>query len=461
MALLINNGTALNEIYEPIVPSTRNVQISCSVGGQITPNCQINIEYEDGTTEQSTTNQEGIALFTEQPFKQFRVKAHYNGDLVSVLQCFDVTTRNTLSLHLVECPKYQNPLISERPTADPTIWDGGNGYYYLWYTENVNSNAIIPLYRSKDLITWQTAGSILSQGARDEIQRLGDALESVTHNCWAPEIIKIGNKWNLYLSLNKYYMMVFTSTSPTGNFSFEKVLIDENTKVGNNQIGLSGNIDPCVRKDEDGKLWMFWGSMNGIWRVELSSDGLNLADNATRTHVAGSNWNDTGSRNNIFEGAYLYKRKNWWYLFVSSGNYASNYRLRVGRSATLSGDFKDINDISLTRAQNASSDGNGILTVGGVTNFAPILLEGKYQSQAFYAPGHNGPIFEDVDGRTFMFFHAKLTSEGDAQNNGYRRLCINEILWDSDDWPYFESKNAAGRGIVTPSGCGPRLSNNS
>ena len=46
---------------------------------------------------------------------------------------------------------YRNPVI-DYSLPDPTIIEGGDGYYYLYATEDIRN---LPIHRSKDLINWE------------------------------------------------------------------------------------------------------------------------------------------------------------------------------------------------------------------------------------------------------------------------------------------------------------------
>jgi len=117
-----------------------------------------------------------------------------------------------------------------------------------------------------------------------------------------------------------------------------------------------------------------------------------------------------------YEGSYLYRRGDWWYLFVSAGSIFEDgshqgYGLYVGRSRTLDGDFTD-------------RDGRSLLADGGTR----ILSS----AGAFAGPGHNGDVFTDARGRTFMFFHSHW------KGSTKRTLDLQELHWTDDGWPFFE-----------------------
>lgn len=298
---------------------------------------------------------------------------------------------------------FTNPVLSI-DAPDPCIIDGEDGYFYMLGTGKLESRT---MYRSTNLIDWEEADvPFTEQAIADCYADLG--VSSV--GFWAPEIVKIGDKYNLYTSKQANPMIVFQSNHP--NFGYEYI-----GKIITTSNGLANdNIDACVRYDLDGTLWMFWGSTYGIYRQKLAADGLTLDSEDTKVHIAGNLISQDRSRATVFEGAYLYRRKGYWYLFVSAGAYTGNtYCLKVGRSATLTGTFvdKDGNDMAEGNATTILSSASG---------------------DALYGPGHNGQIITDRNNKTFMVYHSHYTG---ASSTSQRYICLQEILWDEDGWPYF------------------------
>ena len=308
---------------------------------------------------------------------------------------------------------FTNPVI-QSDSADPAVWWGEDGYWYLLATGNLSTKT---MWRSANLVDWENTGETpFTQAAIETWTNLGNS------GFWAPEIVKVGDKWNIYLSAGQNPMYVFTSKFPTYGFEYVGV-------IANHVLTLE-NIDACVRYDRDGTLWMFFDSYRqGMYRVKLNEDGTQMIS-GTMEHVAGLANDAEGNTNRAktYEGAYLYRRKGYWYLIVSAGKYQdASYCLRVGRSTTLDGTFVDKNG-------NLMTEGN-----------ASLLLSA---SGTFYGTGHNGPIITDKQNRTWMLFHSHWTG---ASSTSTRPTCISEVLWDEDGWPYFTNNT------LTVEGYGPKM----
>jgi DNA topoisomerase-1 len=78
---------------------------------------------------------------------------------------------------------------------------------------------------------------------------------------------------------------------------------------------------------------MAWGSFHGIYLTELTEDGLEVDDIHNLTRIAGT----------AYEGTYIHKRGDYYYLFASTGSCCeglkSTYQTVVGRSKSLYGPY--------------------------------------------------------------------------------------------------------------------------
>lgn len=296
---------------------------------------------------------------------------------------------------------------------DPTWWKAGEEYYLASTRGSI--------LKSRDFINWkEEKKDFLAPGERQEIRKEWRGI-------WAPDVVKIGDNFILYISFwngpQKTLIASYISDNPAGPFT-NRTVITESAKTK-----IIDSIDAeVVTDDETQKTWLFFGSVGKIHRVELASDGRSLAPGAKYEHVAGLSIAGQKNRDRVFEGAYLYKRGVWWYLFVSSGHYNNHsYAINVGRARRLTDDFKD-------RKGRSMKDG-----------FAERILSSR-PTERFYGPGHNGEIFTTKSGRTYMPYHCH-----DAKKEGapsHRLLLLQEILWDDDDWPYFATGKPTKNGVL-------------
>ncbi len=314
----------------------------------------------------------------------------------------DAETLHHARLFIKAIDTFTNPVIGP-DWPDPTVWNGGDGWYYSVATQ------LGTVYRSRNLIDWEdTKTSPISEATRAQ-------LTQVTHNLWAPSVVKIGDTWNLYISRfvsdAKCTIVALTSKTPQGPFVYREVVIDSERE------GILNAIDPYVL-EADGRVLMFFGSLaDGVHAVELTKDGLAIAPGAKPVHVAGIR-RPQSKRVGAYEGSYVMKRGKWWYLFVSGGHYGDHtYYLTVGRATDVMGPYLDRAGQPLTAGK------------------APATLASR-AGDRFFGPGHNGDVFTSADGRTWMFYHSH---DANLPRKSCRPCLLQELKWTPDGWPCFEN----------------------
>jgi len=313
--------------------------------------------------------------------------------------------------------RYENPVI-RTDAPDPTVWEGGDGWYYAASTHQ-------DVWRSRDLVAWEKTGHrLLEQSEYDWIARKWP-------HVWAPDVVRIGDWYNLYLCYHNTgkhpEVVAYRSKNPAGPFTDRAMLV---SSEGDGRIEV---IDPEVVVDPaTGRTWLFFGH-GDVRRVELTADGRSRKPGAPIEHVAGIEWSVRG-KNRYFspacstEGAYLHRRGGKWYLFVSQGCWMDEtYQVAVGRADSINGRFFD-------------REGRPM-----ALGYATTILRSE-PGDAFFGPGHNGEIFTLPSGRDYMFYHChwkdspdqeRLASVHGSSKYVPRPLFLQEIFWDADGWPFF------------------------
>jgi arabinan endo-1,5-alpha-L-arabinosidase len=290
---------------------------------------------------------------------------------------------------------YQNPVIGQS-LPDPTIIKASNGWFYLYATEDIPN---VPIWRSKNLVDWLYVGTCFTNSTRPPWPDDPDA------GIWAPDINYINGKYVLYFSrstwggTSKCGIGAATADNPGGPFTNPVKLFNSA------EIDVQNSIDPFYY-EEDGKRYLFWGSFRGIYGIELGDDGLTVKPGAEKVQIAG----------NSFEGAYIHKRGNYYYLFASTGSCCaganSTYSLVVGRATSLFGPYVD-------------KDDDPLLSTG---NWAWVIQKNEH----FVGPGHCSEIVTDDAGNDWILYHSYVKGKEDA---GGRQLLMSQIIWDENDWP--------------------------
>ena len=68
-------------------------------------------------------------------------------------------------------------------------------------------------------------------------------------------------------------------------------------------------------------------------------------------------------------------------------------------------------------------------------NGGTLLLQGNAGNDGFVGPGHNGDIFTDKAGETWMLYHAF-----DKKNPAGRKMLLDKIAWE-DEWPVMQNND--------------------
>ena len=293
---------------------------------------------------------------------------------------------------------YSNPVF-EPVLADPSIIRGGDGYFYAYGTEDTwdfsLDSKLVPIVRSTDLVNWEY---------------IGDAFEEKPSwlgfkGIWAPDIQYINGMYYLYYSLSVWGdanpgIGVATSPTPQGPFT------DQGKVFTSDEIGVENSIDPFVFTDDDGTLWMFWGSFRGIYAIQLSEDGLSTVGD--KHHIAGG----------AFEASYVIQKDGYFYLFLSTGSCCdgpnSTYNVRVVRSTELLGPYED------RRGHSA------------IGNAASLVMD---KGSQYVGVGHNSIVIDDA-GDYWIVYHG-INKDDPYLNNGASRrpMMIDKLIWDSKGWP--------------------------
>jgi len=187
-------------------------------------------------------------------------------------------------------------------------------------------------------------------------------------------------------------------------------------------------IDPCIFQNSDGNLWMTYGSYwNGIYKVQLNpTSGMLLnPSNPNPVQLASQGGGP-------IEASYMYRRGNYYYLFVNLGVWMTDtYNICMGRSTSINGPFTDQSGVSM-------------LNSGGT------LLQG---TEGIYAgPGQFAGISQN--GQDYFSYH--YYNNG---NSGDPRLGIDYLYWTNDAWPTTTAPEPIWCGAGAYTGCANNSNN--
>ena len=238
--------------------------------------------------------------------------------------------------------------IERGSSHDPSIVEA-NGKYYIFGSHRA-------WLKSDDLVNWEPFTNNLSTQFKDI---LGDFWEEwpkqpansdLTGNMWAPDVIynKAMKKWCMYMSVNginyKSAIVLLTADDIEGDWTLVGPVVysgfrnDTVSKTDVPQV-LDSNevptrylspgdteinaIDPCVKYDDNGDLWLTFGSwFGGLWMLKLDASN-GLRDYSTTYETVKDQTDQyygikiAGGHGNSGEGSYIMKQGDYWYLFCS------------------------------------------------------------------------------------------------------------------------------------------------
>ena len=284
---------------------------------------------------------------------------------------------------------------------DPSTIIREGSDYWTFYTGRG-----VPSYRSKDLITWTNGPRVFSEPPAWVTNSIPNNRGGLDY--WAPDIIKSGDRYLLYYSVSSFGKntsaiglasnKILDPDSPNYKWTDQGIVIQSAT---NNNFNA---IDPAVTFDQEGKLWMSFGSFwSGIKMIELNpKTGLRISPDSPIHSLA---------KYESIEAPFIYFHDGHYYLFVNWGRCCrgtnSTYNIRIGRSQKITGPYLDKEEKDL--AQGGGS----------------LLLE---TDGDFIGPGHAG-ILKEADKFWFsLHFY-------DKTRRGMSTLAIRPLTWSADGWP--------------------------
>lgn len=335
--------------------------------------------------------------------------------------------------------------------------------------------------KSDDLIHWESFTNnintdyktIFAEPAKWAAQggTQGDSSGSynVGGNLWAPDVIwnDTMKKWCMYMSVNGDYwyssIVLLTADTLDGDWKYEGIVTQSGLvngavtfdyeKVmgtttiadryrqksgGGNALYETNCIDPCVTYDEDGKLWMSWGSwFGGIWMIELDEEtglrdysvtyDLSAGDATTLTSDPYSGYRLAGGTNVSGEASYIEHIGDYYYLYVTYGGLTATggYNMRVFRSKSITGPYKDESgDDARYDVSNKAGSING-----SVGNRVMSYYQWSYMSYGFAAQGHNSAYYDAELDKSFVVYHTRFNLGGEAHEVRVHQTFVNEDGW--------------------------------
>jgi len=311
----------------------------------------------------------------------------------------------------------------------------------------------------------------------------GNSNYNIDGNLWAPDVIynKAMKKWCMYMSVNGdawfSSIVLLTADKIEGPYRYQAPVVISGFKNGTSykdtdleivigeqeslparyNVGNKwgerwpNNIDPCVFYDEQGKLWMSYGSWSGgIFMLELDEE-TGLRDYDVEYELKGTGNGITvdpyfgkkiaGGYYVSGEASYIEYINGYYYLFMSYGGLAAGgnasdynnggYQMRVFRSENPDGPYVDsknssavFNSYQLNFGANANDGNRGENIFGCYTDWGN-QAKGNYGERS---QGHNSIIAAE-DGRTYLVYHTRFQNAGEGH-----QVRVHQVFQNKNGW---------------------------
>lgn len=285
----------------------------------------------------------------------------------------------------------QNPIFTDRMTADPAITVIGDRLYAYVGEDCANPGGWFTMphwlcYSTDDMRNWTAHGPVL---------RASDFRYSPQNSAWAGQVVEANGKYYYYVTLDRtdnreHTIDVAVSDSPTGPFVPARKsgtpLIEDSMTPDSHR--WNADIDPTVLIDDDGTPWMAWGN-GDCYMVRLKRNMTELDGEIRKVPMR-----------NYSEGPFLIKRNGIYYMI-----YASD----------APGVQAEQIAFSYTR------DINGPWTFGG-------YITGSANHGFTIHPSVN-----EFKGQWYLFYHdGSYSFKGQPGGDCRRQVCVEPLYFEAD-----------------------------
>ena len=337
------------------------------------------------------------------------------------------------SSHAIKDPEFENVSVH-----DPSVIKTKDRFYVI--------GSHMAFAKSEDLIKWeQLSKNVTTTNLFDDIQKeFEDEFDyAQTDTFWAGDIQKLKDgKYYMYYCLckgdsplsalgvavaddvegpyKKKETFLYSGTSPQFDKEYDAT-VDPNV------------VDPHVFYDDEGKLWMVYGSYSGgIYLLEMDENTGLPKDR----HSYGKRL--TGGNHCRIEAPYiLYNHKTgYYYLFTSFGGLDSfgGYNIRVARSKSVEGPYEDSEGQPMVDAMgkkgsffdDKSIENYGVKLIG---NFLYEKDDGLANA-GYVSPGHNSAYYDEKTDKYFLLFHTRFPNSGELHE-----LRVHQMFFNEEGWP--------------------------
>ena len=191
-------------------------------------------------------------------------------------------------------------------SPDPSIVRVDDAYYMV--TTTMHFAPGVPVFKSTDLAQWRTVGYAYQTLTNNDQQNLNGGKDAYGKGSWASSI-----------RYHKGFFYVLTPSYTTGKTHLYKTADVESGQWS--EVQLPFYHDPSLFFDDDGTVWVFYGSGDQISYVQLNDDASGVKAGGKSGKLGGVSINQVTGTSNYYvqqEGSHMEKVNGEYYLFTIS-----------------------------------------------------------------------------------------------------------------------------------------------
>ncbi|GAB3808543.1 glycoside hydrolase family 43 protein [Humibacter antri] len=292
-----------------------------------------------------------------------------------------------------------NPLIPGF-NPDPSVVKVGDDYYLA--TSTFEYLPGMPIYHSRDFITWTQIGNVAARPGQVDVEN-----SPTVTGVYAPTLRHHDGEFHLIVTdVMGRGMVHYTAQDAAGPWSDGDVVLDVDG------IPVNG-IDPDIAWDEAGTCYITYSGLLTDTTGMTGHQGIAQFRVDLATHRAAepvrSMWSGTGGK--FPEAPHLYQHDGHWYLLIAEGGTERGHSVSIARGDSPMGPF-------------ASAPGNPLLTARGTD--LPVQNTG------------HGDLVVGPDGQ-WLIVLLGVRARGASQMFGAlgRETFVTTVRWENG-WPVFD-----------------------
>ena len=342
--------------------------------------------------------------------------------------------------------KFQTPDFRNVSVHDPSVIKAGDTWYVF--------GSHLAAAKSTDLMNWDLVADVVYAGNplfENVVTELQDIFQwSGATDLWANDVVQLKDgRFCMYPNLSRLdspraSLGLAIADDIEGPYRYQGIFLQSGMWDQISEDGVNiydptfhpNTVDPHTFFDQEGTLWMVYGSYSGgIFILEMNPETcLPQPGQGYGKHLMGGN-------HSRIEGPFiLYSPQTaYYYLFVTFGGLDANggYNMRVARSLDPDGPYFDAlgNDMADVKADPFLP----LFDDASIEPFAQKLM-GNFQflgdagdpatAKGYVSPGHNSVFHDESTGRYYLIFHTRFPGYGE-----FHQVRVHEMFINSDGWP--------------------------